>query len=149
MLEIDPLEPDVVPVNPVDPEPKPPVEPTKPEVNPDDSGHASGGQGGKPTANLGFKPVRMSESKKHRDFVREPMGDKSVKELPGIGKVLGNRLERRGIAEANQVYGEFLTKKQDETKFKDWVMGKSGANAGQQAASYNALKDHHRNFNSN
>ena len=59
MLEIDPLEPDVVPVYPVDPEPEPPVQPTKPEVDPDDSGNETGGQGKpegeSPTSDLGFQ----------------------------------------------------------------------------------------------
>lgn len=35
-------------------------------------------------------------TQKHRDFVGEPMGDKDVTELPGIGEVLGARLEHQG-----------------------------------------------------
>ena len=52
MLEIDPLEPDVVPVNPVDPEP-PVVDPVEPE-EPVDPGNGGGQE--KPTSNLGFEP---------------------------------------------------------------------------------------------
>lgn len=36
-------------------------------------------------------------SQKHRNFVAEPIGQKSVRELAGIGAVLGGRLEQIGI----------------------------------------------------
>jgi len=64
MLEIDPLEPDVVPVNPVDPEPpvqptRPEIDPAKPDVDPTDSVNTNGGPeppgSGKPTSDLGFQ----------------------------------------------------------------------------------------------
>lgn len=44
-------------------------------------------------------------TQKHRNFVSEPMGDKGVTALPGIGEALGRNLERKGF---DKVSSDFL-----------------------------------------
>ena len=39
----------------------------------------------------------MSTSQKHRNFVAEPMAEKPVTDLAGIGEVLGGRLKSEGF----------------------------------------------------
>lgn len=45
-----------------------------------------------------------STSQKHKDFVAEPMGEKSVFTLAGIGETLGKRLEDKGFDKVSFVY---------------------------------------------
>lgn len=45
-----------------------------------------------------------STSQKHRNFVQEPMGEKTVSALAGIGYVLGGRLIERGFDKVNCDY---------------------------------------------
>lgn len=59
-----------------------------------------------------------STSQKHRNFISEPMGEKSVKELAGIGEALGNRLADKGFDKAYVVLGQFLLLKKNEELFK-------------------------------
>ncbi|XP_041353109.1 barrier-to-autointegration factor A-like [Gigantopelta aegis] len=82
-----------------------------------------------------------STSQKHRNFVAEPMGDKPVTELAGIGKVLGERLSDEGFDKAYVVLGQFLVLKKNEELFQDWLKEITGANAKQQRDCYTCLKE--------
>lgn len=44
-----------------------------------------------------FKAAMSSTSQKHKEFVAEPMGEKPVMALAGIGDVLGKRLQDKGF----------------------------------------------------
>jgi len=48
-----------------------------------------------------------STSQKHRNFISEPMSDKPVTEMAGVGPVIGDRLSREGF---DKVFMTFLIK---------------------------------------
>lgn len=79
-------------------------------------------------------------SQKHRAFVAEPMGDKPVTELAGIGDVLGSRLENEGYDKAFVVLGQFLLLKKNEEDFMDWLIEVTRANKKQASDCYNCLR---------
>lgn len=87
------------------------------------------------------KAAMSSTSQKHKDFVAEPMGEKSVMALAGIGEVLGRRLEEKGFDKAYVVLGQFLVLKKDEELFRDWLKDTCSANTKQQGDCYGCLKE--------
>ncbi|XP_023232255.1 barrier-to-autointegration factor [Centruroides vittatus] len=82
-----------------------------------------------------------STSQKHKNFVTEPMGDKPVQDLAGIGEVLGKRLEAKGFDKAHVVLGQFLVLKKNKELFIDWMKDICGSNSKQASDCYQCLSD--------
>lgn len=87
-----------------------------------------------------------STSQKHRNFVSEPMGDKEVNELAGIGEVLGTRLKERGFDKAYVVLGQFLVLKKNQELFADWLKDTIKANSKQSNDCGTCLQEWCENF---
>ncbi len=75
----------------------------------------------------------------HDQFIREPMGEKTVYELAGIGRALGGKLNTNDFYRADQVFGQFLVFNRDKTLFKNWLHGLCDANVKQQNECYQCL----------
>ncbi|XP_003742949.1 barrier-to-autointegration factor [Galendromus occidentalis] len=82
-----------------------------------------------------------STSQKHRSFVSEPMGEKPITDVAGIGEVLGKRLISKGFDKAYVLLGQFLVLKKNQELFTEWLKEISGANAKQSNDCFQCLKD--------
>ncbi|XP_030753224.1 barrier-to-autointegration factor [Sitophilus oryzae] len=82
-----------------------------------------------------------STSQKHRNFVAEPMGEKPVTELAGVGEVLGDRLIQAGFDKAFVVLGQFLVLKKNQDLFKEWMKDTCSANSKQSTDCWQCLND--------
>lgn len=74
-------------------------------------------------------------SQKHKDFVREPMKNKPIGALPGLGSIsgafdgsssmsgafYGERLVSKGITRAKHLLGQFLLMDRDTEIFISWL----------------------------
>ena len=80
-------------------------------------------------------------SQKHRNFVAEPMGEKSVTDLAGVGAVIGKRMEAKGFDKAYVVLGQFLLLKKNKDLFVEWIKDLTGANSKQCDDCYQCLSD--------
>ncbi len=76
-------------------------------------------------------------SQKHRDFVREPMVDCPVTDVPGIGDAIGCNFNKTGINFAKDLYAKFLV---DRRSFKG-LIEEHGGNSKQQNDAYKAMKE--------
>uniref|UniRef100_A0A915E8P2 Uncharacterized protein n=1 Tax=Ditylenchus dipsaci TaxID=166011 RepID=A0A915E8P2_9BILA len=59
----------------------------------------------------------MSTSVKHREFICEPMGEKAVHCIAGIGDVYAKRLSIKGFDKAYVLFGQFLLLRKDQEMF--------------------------------
>ena len=68
---------------------------------------------------------------KHRQFTREPMREKPLTALAGIGEALGKKLVSKGYKTAWKVLGQFLILDKNRKKFEVWLKDVVGANTKQ------------------
>ncbi|XP_014872095.1 barrier-to-autointegration factor A-like [Poecilia latipinna] len=80
-------------------------------------------------------------SQKHRNFVSEPMADKPVTALAGIGDRLGHSLTEQGYDKAYVVLGQFLLLRKDSELFCYWLKDVTAANSKQADDCAQCLKD--------
>ncbi|CAG0920043.1 unnamed protein product [Notodromas monacha] len=84
---------------------------------------------------------KMSTSPKLRNFANEPMGDKPVTAVTGIGDVLGDRLVAKGYDKAYVLFGLFLVFKKDGDLFQMWLKDEIKANSKQATDCFTCLKE--------
>ncbi|CAL8401079.1 unnamed protein product [Boreogadus saida] len=80
-------------------------------------------------------------SRKHADFVSQPMGTKMSDALPGIGDALGSRLAERGFERAYMVLGRYLVLGRDKVRFNRWLHETCRANEEQQRDCHRAIQE--------
>ena len=83
----------------------------------------------------------MTTSQKHRNFLSEPMQNKEVTELAGVGEVLGKRLSDQGFDKAYVVLGQFLLLKKEKELFVEWFKDVSKGNSKQANDCYLCLQE--------
>jgi hypothetical protein len=76
-----------------------------------------------------------------RNFVGEPMGEKPVTDVAGIGEVLGQRLTDKGYDKAYVLLGQFLVFKKDKELFEMWLKDEIKANTKQAKDCFECLKE--------
>jgi hypothetical protein len=52
--------------------------------------------------------MSSSTTKKFREFMAEPLGDKGIRDVPGIGDVLGAKLSEAGYEKVCLIYIEIF-----------------------------------------
>ncbi|KHJ43962.1 Bromodomain protein [Trichuris suis] len=70
--------------------------------------------------------MAATASIKHSDFVSEPMGEKDVDRVPGIGEQYAKKLRKEGFDKAYLLLGQFLILKQNEELFVTWIVDMGG-----------------------
>ena len=80
-------------------------------------------------------------SQKHRRFVSEPIYDKGVRAVPGIGKVYGKKLTEDGYGTARSLLDQFLHLQRNKGLFKQWLNGVCGARELFQDYCYSGLNE--------
>ncbi len=87
----------------------------------------------------------------------EPLGDKGIRDVPGIGDVLGTKLSEAGyekvcfflslilnsrnFSQAYTLFGKYLLCNKDLEQFQDWIQTQCGANSHQAKAAAEAFSE--------
>ena len=74
----------------------------------------------------------------HRIFVEESMGEKTVEEVPGIGKAIGKRLREDDVTTAKKLYDMY--QKSSEKEFKK-LISKYRGNREHQEDAFRGMKE--------
>ena len=69
------------------------------------------------------------------------MEEMTLKQIPGIGEKLSERLSGAGFSSAEDILRQFQELDKNEAKFKEWLQINVKANAQQQWECYKALKE--------
>ncbi|XP_031348182.1 barrier-to-autointegration factor-like [Photinus pyralis] len=88
-----------------------------------------------------------STSVKHQNFVKEPMGNKPVNHLPGIGQVASARMNERNITQASQVYGKYLVESRNPVAFENWMKNDFNVDRNRARQCSNAVDSYYKQFN--
>ncbi|CAF1555145.1 unnamed protein product [Rotaria magnacalcarata] len=72
--------------------------------------------------------MSSTTSQKFRDFTSEPLKDKQLNEVPGLGPKLASNLEQSGITKAYELLGIYLTLLKNKEYFELWIRDNAGAN---------------------
>ncbi|CBY34162.1 unnamed protein product [Oikopleura dioica] len=84
---------------------------------------------------------------KHDNFVREPIDEKEVCELPGVGKVAQNRLAELGFAKCYQLLGKYMG--ETEQKFETFLLEKAALSKKNAGACTKGIKEYLENEKQN
>ncbi|CAF0725247.1 unnamed protein product [Adineta steineri] len=85
--------------------------------------------------------MSSSTTQKFREFMAEPLGEKNIRDVPGIGDVLGTKLSDAGYEKANTLFGKYLLCNKDVEQFQDWIQTQCGANSHQARSAADAFSE--------
>ena len=85
----------------------------------------------------------------HRKFVSEPIGNKPVSAVPGIGRAHKETLNGSNITKASELLGVCMSKGMKQDQFQEWLKEKlPTSNAVHRECCYKALDEYFHTHNS-
>jgi len=89
----------------------------------------------------GYSTPVSTSRRKRREFLREPINGKSIKEVPGVDDALGDRLIDMGFNKAYVLLGQYFFSRMKKRKFKKWLKKSCNANGLQRHDIYKCMKE--------